>query len=69
MDRVRAEKYVVVTPSRGICAKVTSFAIIAANFQNYIKGSLFQTVMADAFGEGIFATDGEVWNLQRKTTR
>nr|AHK06532.1 putative cytochrome P450 [Puccinia horiana] len=28
------------------------------NFQNYVKGSLFHSVMTDVFGNGIFVTDG-----------
>ncbi|KNZ55026.1 hypothetical protein VP01_278g6 [Puccinia sorghi] len=39
-----------------------------ANFQNYVKGSLFQEVMSDVFGQGIFVTDGAAWKSTRQTT-
>ncbi|KAG0139498.1 hypothetical protein CROQUDRAFT_726558 [Cronartium quercuum f. sp. fusiforme G11] len=38
------------------------------NFQNYVKGSLFQEVMSDVFGQGIFVTDGAVWKSTRQVT-
>ncbi|PLW13866.1 hypothetical protein PCASD_19708 [Puccinia coronata f. sp. avenae] len=38
------------------------------NFQNYVKGSLFQEVMSDVFGQGIFVTDGAAWKTTRQTT-
>eukprot|EP01117_Protostelium_nocturnum_P001864 TRINITY_DN1236_c0_g1_i1.p1 TRINITY_DN1236_c0_g1~~TRINITY_DN1236_c0_g1_i1.p1 ORF type:complete len:499 (+),score=107.05 TRINITY_DN1236_c0_g1_i1:54-1550(+) len=38
------------------------------NFDNYVKGNVTARVMADILGKGIFATDGELWNIQRKTT-
>ncbi|KAH9445184.1 hypothetical protein Pst134EA_017828 [Puccinia striiformis f. sp. tritici] len=38
------------------------------NFQNYVKGSLFQEVMSDVFGNGIFVTDGAAWKTSRQTT-
>ncbi|KAI8451352.1 cytochrome P450 [Phakopsora pachyrhizi] len=38
------------------------------NFQNYVKGSLFQEVMSDVFGQGIFVTDGASWKSSRQTT-
>ncbi|CAH7675951.1 cytochrome P450 [Phakopsora pachyrhizi] len=38
------------------------------NFQNYVKGNLFQEVVADVFGDGIFASDGETWKKTRHST-
>lgn len=38
------------------------------NFQNYVKGGLFQEVMSDVFGQGIFVTDGAAWKTTRQTT-
>jgi len=35
------------------------------NFQNYVKGSRFHSVMADVFGDGIFVTDGAQWKRSR----
>ncbi|GAA97031.1 uncharacterized protein L969DRAFT_54045 [Mixia osmundae IAM 14324] len=38
------------------------------NFQNYVKGTLQSEPMNDILGHGIFATDGQLWHQQRKTT-
>lgn len=38
------------------------------NFANYEKGSLQAGIMRDVLGEGIFATDGAKWSVQRKAT-
>jgi len=40
--------------------------ILKTNFSNYPKGSIFQTIMTDLLGKGIFAVDGEGWYKQRK---
>eukprot|EP01117_Protostelium_nocturnum_P008712 TRINITY_DN3122_c0_g1_i1.p1 TRINITY_DN3122_c0_g1~~TRINITY_DN3122_c0_g1_i1.p1 ORF type:complete len:512 (+),score=127.97 TRINITY_DN3122_c0_g1_i1:48-1583(+) len=38
------------------------------NFKNYVKGETSSAVMKDVLGAGIFATDGDKWYVQRKTT-
>jgi len=35
------------------------------NFEYYVKGSLFRSVMTDVFGNGIFVTDGTQWKKSR----
>ncbi|KAH9824354.1 cytochrome P450 [Melampsora americana] len=37
------------------------------NFNNYVKGNLFQEVMSPVFGQGIFVTDGPAWKATRQT--
>ncbi|MBW0489632.1 hypothetical protein O181_029347 [Austropuccinia psidii MF-1] len=38
------------------------------NFDNYVKGSMFQNIMADVFGNGIFVSDGPTWKKTRHAT-
>eukprot|EP00300_Choanocystis_sp_HF-7_P014004 c18535_g1_i5.p1 GENE.c18535_g1_i5~~c18535_g1_i5.p1 ORF type:complete len:497 (+),score=85.47 c18535_g1_i5:752-2242(+) len=40
--------------------------ILATNFDNYIKGEVFHTLLRDLTGDGIFASDGERWMFHRK---
>ncbi|KAI9306556.1 cytochrome P450, partial [Cunninghamella echinulata] len=37
------------------------------NFENYIKGPDFHSLMSDLFGNGIFNANGNNWKIQRKT--
>lgn len=41
--------------------------ILKTHFSNYPKGASNSTPMRELFGEGIFATDGEVWKEQRRS--
>ncbi|WAQ82594.1 hypothetical protein PtA15_2A911 [Puccinia triticina] len=38
------------------------------NFENYVKGPLFQTIMHDVFGDGIFVADGGAWKQAQQAT-
>nr|AAP79889.1 cytochrome P450 [Colacogloea retinophila] len=38
------------------------------NYHNYVKGSAFRNRLSDIIGNGIFVTDGRVWQFQRKVT-
>ncbi|GAA5852342.1 hypothetical protein JCM8547_006747 [Rhodosporidiobolus lusitaniae] len=38
------------------------------NFSNYAKGPISRQVMGQVLGRGIFTSDGEAWNSQRKAT-
>ncbi|GAA5894198.1 hypothetical protein JCM6882_007600 [Rhodosporidiobolus microsporus] len=38
------------------------------NFKNYVKGPRAREVMGQVLGEGIFTSDGHLWNIQRKAT-
>ncbi|OAE33012.1 hypothetical protein AXG93_1913s1130 [Marchantia polymorpha subsp. ruderalis] len=40
--------------------------ILKTNFANYPKGELFQEVLNEFLGDGIFNSDGELWKKQRK---
>ncbi|KAL5571497.1 hypothetical protein UlMin_021094 [Ulmus minor] len=40
--------------------------ILKTNFDKYSKGKYNQDIVADLFGQGIFAVDGEKWRQQRK---
>ncbi|KAK6924683.1 Cytochrome P450 [Dillenia turbinata] len=40
--------------------------ILKTNFNNYPKGKPFTEILGDLLGKGIFNTDGELWNTQRK---
>ncbi|XP_059645133.1 cytochrome P450 94B3 [Cornus florida] len=40
--------------------------ILKTNFNNYPKGQPFTEILGDLLGRGIFNTDGELWNTQRK---
>ncbi|KAG9445147.1 hypothetical protein H6P81_016487 [Aristolochia fimbriata] len=40
--------------------------ILKTNFENYSKGLYTYGIVADLFGDGIFAVDGEKWRKQRK---
>lgn len=41
--------------------------VLHTNFDNYVKGDLVGSRLADLFGHGIFAVDGPQWYMQRKT--
>ncbi|KAI9615899.1 hypothetical protein H4Q26_011150 [Puccinia striiformis f. sp. tritici PST-130] len=38
------------------------------NFENYVKGEMFQSLMADLFGKSILVTDGADWKRSRLVT-
>lgn len=38
------------------------------NFNNYVKGTMFQSIMYDVFGTGIFVADGAMWKRTRQAT-
>ncbi|KAI7947322.1 hypothetical protein MJO28_009230 [Puccinia striiformis f. sp. tritici] len=38
------------------------------NFDNYIKGPMFRSLMLDLFGDGILVTDGAMWKRVRMVT-
>ncbi|POW23498.1 hypothetical protein PSHT_00059 [Puccinia striiformis] len=38
------------------------------NFDNYIKGPMFRSLMLDLFGDGILVTDGAMWKRARMVT-
>lgn len=38
------------------------------NFENYVKGPSFRTIMYDVFGDGIFVSDGPAWKRARQAT-
>ncbi|GAA6035648.1 hypothetical protein JCM8097_004947 [Rhodosporidiobolus ruineniae] len=38
------------------------------NFKNYEKGPQQRAVMGQVLGHGIFTSDGDLWNIQRKAT-
>ncbi|OMP00539.1 Cytochrome P450 [Corchorus olitorius] len=40
--------------------------ILKTNCQNYLKGKYREEIVADLWGQGIFAVDGERWRHQRK---
>ena len=40
--------------------------VLQDNFENYVKGDNFQSILGEIFGDGIFASDGEVWKMHRK---
>ena len=41
--------------------------VLKTSFENFEKGPVFHSRFHDLLGDGIFATDGEEWRLQRKT--
>ncbi|CAG8489765.1 13917_t:CDS:10, partial [Ambispora leptoticha] len=41
--------------------------VLKTNFENYVKGEYMFNRLHDILGNGIFASDGEGWKLQRKT--
>ncbi|CAG8435704.1 1494_t:CDS:10 [Ambispora gerdemannii] len=41
--------------------------VLKTNFENYVKGEYMFSRVHDILGNGIFASDGEGWKLQRKT--
>lgn len=49
----------------GVNPKLTEH-ILKTNFDNYIKGSLFEHRMGEIFGRGLFNVDGVEWKKQRK---
>lgn len=44
-------------------------ALLAAQFDDYGKGKAFHDDWEPLLGEGIFATDGEVWRVSRQMIR
>eukprot|EP01117_Protostelium_nocturnum_P019304 TRINITY_DN8338_c0_g1_i1.p1 TRINITY_DN8338_c0_g1~~TRINITY_DN8338_c0_g1_i1.p1 ORF type:complete len:513 (-),score=140.07 TRINITY_DN8338_c0_g1_i1:135-1673(-) len=38
------------------------------NFDNYVKGKPTTIIVKDFLGTGIFGVDGDLWNIQRKTS-
>ncbi|KAF8481444.1 CYP63 cytochrome P450 monooxygenase-like protein [Gautieria morchelliformis] len=43
--------------------------VLATDFENYRKGSLFNGIMEAMLGVGVFNSDGEMWQFHRKMTR
>ncbi|KAK3218024.1 hypothetical protein Dsin_011994 [Dipteronia sinensis] len=41
--------------------------ILKTNFENYLKGERFISLLEDFIGQGIFNSIGELWKVQRKT--
>nr|GEZ89143.1 cytochrome P450 94A1-like [Tanacetum cinerariifolium] len=41
--------------------------MLKTNFENYLKGSRFISLLEEFLGRGIFKSDGETWRAQRKT--
>lgn len=54
--------------SHGVCTADPADIdhILHCNFDNYVKGSRFHSVLHDLLGHGIFNVDGELWSAQRK---
>ncbi|KAH9478516.1 Cytochrome P450 monooxygenase 75 [Psilocybe cubensis] len=44
-------------------------AILATQFESFVKGPLFISQMDSMFGEGVFNSDGEMWKFHRAMTR
>lgn len=40
--------------------------ILRDNFENYVKGPIFNSTLHELLGDGIFNTDGDKWKVQRK---
>lgn len=40
--------------------------ILQDQFENYVKGDMYQRVWRELLGDGIFATDGKQWKVHRK---
>lgn len=40
--------------------------ILQDQFENYVKGEMFQKVWKELLGDGIFAADGKQWKIHRK---
>uniref|UniRef100_A0A7S4R836 Cytochrome P450 n=1 Tax=Alexandrium monilatum TaxID=311494 RepID=A0A7S4R836_9DINO len=60
-----------VVPGRSFVATIDPEVIehvLKTNFENYIKGPLFQDPFTELLGDGIFNVDGELWRQQRKTS-
>ncbi|KAF5365393.1 hypothetical protein D9757_011671 [Collybiopsis confluens] len=43
--------------------------ILATEFDNFVKGELFQETMYSVLGVGVFNADGEMWKFHRRLTR
>jgi hypothetical protein len=41
--------------------------VLATDFDNYRKGSLFNSIMEPMLGVGVFNSDGEMWQFHRKS--
>jgi hypothetical protein len=41
--------------------------VLATDFENYRKGSLFNGIMEAMLGVGVFNSDGEMWQFHRKS--
>ncbi|KAG2014268.1 cytochrome P450 [Coprinopsis cinerea AmutBmut pab1-1] len=44
-------------------------AILATQFENFIKGDIFKAQMDSLLGVGVFNSDGEMWKFHRSMTR
>ncbi|XP_047321359.1 cytochrome P450 94A1-like [Impatiens glandulifera] len=54
--------------SHGICTADPANLdhLLRLNFQNYVKGFRFRSVLDELLGDGIFNVDGDLWSSQRK---
>ncbi|KIJ13434.1 hypothetical protein PAXINDRAFT_170499 [Paxillus involutus ATCC 200175] len=44
-------------------------AILATDFDNFVKGDRFRAMMLNVLGTGVFNSDGEMWKFHRSMTR
>ncbi|EGO01601.1 hypothetical protein SERLA73DRAFT_176994 [Serpula lacrymans var. lacrymans S7.3] len=44
-------------------------AILASDFENYVKGEKFRSTMLRVLGTGVFNSDGDMWKFHRSMTR
>ncbi|KAF8843740.1 cytochrome P450 [Paxillus ammoniavirescens] len=44
-------------------------AILATDFDNFVKGNRFRATMLNVLGTGVFNSDGEMWKFHRSMTR
>ncbi|KAJ3211742.1 hypothetical protein HDU67_004324 [Dinochytrium kinnereticum] len=42
--------------------------VLKTNFENFVKGNRFRSIMKPLLGNGIFAADGDQWRWQRKVS-
>ncbi|KAL1803136.1 hypothetical protein ACET3Z_031783 [Daucus carota] len=54
--------------SHGICTAdpANLHHLLRSNFDNFVKGHRFYSVLHDLLGDGIFNVDGHLWSSQRK---
>ncbi|KAH0833049.1 cytochrome P450 [Lanmaoa asiatica] len=44
-------------------------AILAANFESFVKGDIFRATVLNVLGTGVFNADGDMWKFHRSMTR